>query len=71
VRLLGEGNFPDAQLRAGGIHLNLEVTMALAKDKEMFKEWRELCAKTERGEIVLADPPSSTRRAHARRSRGW
>ena len=57
VRLLGEGGFPDAQLRADGVHLDLEVTMALAKDKQMFKEWRELRAKTQRGEIVLAEPP--------------
>jgi hypothetical protein len=57
VRLLAEGSFPDAQLRANGTHLNLEVTMALAKDKQMFKEWRELRAKTERGELVLAESP--------------
>jgi hypothetical protein len=55
VRLLAAGGFPDAQLRADGVHLNLEITMALAKDKEMFKEWRELRAKTKRGEIIPAE----------------
>jgi hypothetical protein len=57
VRLLTEGGFPDAELRADGVHLNLEVTMARPKDKPMFKELRELRAKMERGEVVLAEPP--------------
>jgi hypothetical protein len=52
VRLLAKGGSPDAQLRADGIHLDLEVTMALPSKYEVFNEWRELLAKTERGEIL-------------------
>lgn len=47
--------FPDAQLRTGHTCLNLEITMALKKGKMMFKEWRELRAKSKRGEIVMAE----------------
>jgi hypothetical protein len=43
---------PDAQLKAGEQCLDVEITMALGRP--MFKEWRELRAKTERGEIVFA-----------------
>lgn len=48
-------NFPDAHLKTDGTCLNLEITMALAKDKQMFREWRERQAKAKRGEIELAE----------------
>lgn len=56
VRLVfEEEKFPDAQLKAESTNLGLEVTMALKKGKRMFKEWRELRVKTQRGDIVLAE----------------
>lgn len=62
VRLVPERDkFPDAQLKAGHTCLNLEITMALGKDKQMFKEWRELRAKAKRGEIVLAETAEQRR----------
>jgi len=36
-----EEKFPDARLRLDGMCLDIEITMALAKGKKMFKEWRE------------------------------
>jgi hypothetical protein len=56
VRLLAKGGSPDAQLGTGGVHLDLEVTMALPKKYEPFNEWRELLDKTERGEFIYAKP---------------
>ncbi len=66
VRLVPEREkFPDAQLRIGHTCLNLEITMALRRDKEMFKGWQELRAKTKRGEIVRAET-AEQRQASAR-----
>ena len=66
VRLVPEAEkFPDAQLRAGDACRDLEVTMALRKEKRMFKEWGELRAKAKQGEVVLADT-AEQRRASAR-----
>jgi hypothetical protein len=47
---LHRGVFPDAQFRSEGVCLNLEITMALPKEKKMFKEWRE----SKQGQIILA-----------------
>jgi hypothetical protein len=54
VRLLRKGGSPDAQFKAEGLCLNLEITMALAKDKKMFEEWPEQRAKAKQGQVVLA-----------------
>jgi hypothetical protein len=55
VRLVqNEALFPDAQLKIEGACLDLEITMALDKDKKMFEEWSELRDKAKRGEFVLA-----------------
>jgi hypothetical protein len=51
---LHEGEFPDAQFRADGVCLSIEITMALDRKKKMFDEWREIRAKTKQGQIVLA-----------------
>lgn len=52
VRLVPSvAQFPDAQLKASNKTLQLEVTMALEKDRPMFREWRELRAKAEQGEF--------------------
>ena len=58
-------NFPDAHLKTDSKCLNLEITMALPKCKQMFKEWREARAKAKRGEIELAEI-TEQRQANAR-----
>jgi hypothetical protein len=54
VRLLHQAGFPDAHFKAEGVCLNLEITMALPRDKKMFEEWRKQRAKAQQGKIVRA-----------------
>ena len=54
IQLLRQGGFPDARFKAEGLCLDLEITMALAKDKKMFQEWRAQRAKAKQGQVVRA-----------------
>ncbi len=66
VRLVPDASkFPDAQLRARYVCLDLEVTMALKKCKKMFEEWREGRARAKQGEFAPAEAYEQ-RRASAR-----
>jgi hypothetical protein len=53
--------FPDAQLKAGDATLNLEVTMALRKNRPMYKEWREWRTRIGQGEIISSETDDQRR----------
>lgn len=66
VRLVPQNEtFPDAQLKAEDVTLDLEVTMALRMGRRMFEEWRDMRRKFDRGEMILSET-SKVRRAIAR-----
>jgi hypothetical protein len=56
VHLLAEGSFPDAQLKAEGVNLKLEVTMALPRGYKPFDEWKELRTTTKPKETSGQSP---------------
>jgi hypothetical protein len=67
VRLVPEEEkFPDAQFKAQGVCLDLEITMALEKGKRMFDEWPKLRAKTKQGQVVPTTRTLEMRQESAR-----